>query len=333
MKLINTTPIILSFLTNSISADREYIGLLPFNNCGPITTPQKGFWVDRGEVAVSNTKLRFSEECENEGTNNGKCTIHCAGYTQNLIMDRQKEGGWDRSMGGDDSPQKRYLVKCKCETYKEDDGKITTENCGWKPRRFWKEKEYREDFELGDSGIGDEPWLQPTKYPESAEIIHLRKRRGLEEPRMKFYCEDEAPAHISSEWQIKPHDLGIAKSVREHVDNKGYEFCGNMYDLFPMSGGEWHCRMNVTDPSTGASTKVEVDPTNVPHTAICSWGCTNGGSPWDAKEARFSCEKPWIAQPSSKFALKEIWRRFRGYGLRVYKQGMLDCEHYDTLRK
>lgn len=338
MKLIKTTSILLSFLTNSISADREYLGLLPFNNCGPITTPQKGFWVDRGEVTVSNSKLRFSEECENEGTNNGKCVIHCAGFTQRLIMDRQKEGGWDRSMGGDDQWQKKYLVKCKCQTYQEDDGTITTENCEWKPRRYWKEKEYREEYELGNKGEGEEPWVQPTHYPENAEIIHLRKKRGLQEPRMKFYCEDEVPDHIADNLNIKPHDLGINKAVRKHRDNKDHPFCGNMYELFPNAGGEWTCRMNVTDPNTGETYKQVVDATNVPHTAICSWGCTEGNqqanNDIDYKDARFSCERPWHARPSTKFELTEIWRRFTGFGTRVYKRGMLKCVHYDdTLRK
>lgn len=324
MKLI-ISPLLLTIL--KVSADREYLGLLPFDKCGSITEPQKGFWVGRGDDA--SRKLRFHPECEREGNTNGKCTIMCKDYSTNLILDRTKEGKWDKAVNADYA--KKYLVKCKCETWMEDDGTVTTEDCGWKPRRYWKEKSYREGYDLGDAGVGEEPWIKPTKYPLDANI-NGRKRRGVEdrEPRMKFYCEDEAPAHIKEDWMLKPEDVG----VREFKDNKGYETCGNMYNIFELTGGEWHCKMNVTNEATGATHTEEVDPTNVPHTALCSWGC-NVGSNWEAKEARFACAKPWIARPDNDWALKDIWRRFRGYGLRVYKQGMLDCQHFDSniLRK
>jgi len=325
MKLILNTSALIS-LVKLAAADREYLGLLPFNRCGSITAPQKGFWVGRGEG--SSDKLIFDEECEREGNTNGKCTIMCKNYASNLILDRTKEGKWDRALTPD--TQKKYLVKCKCETWMEDDGTVTTENCGWKPRRYWKEKDYRKEYELGDAGIGEEPWIQPDKYPSDAPIQHLRKKRGLEEPRMRFYCEDEAPEDIKGDWMLKPEDA----SVRQYADNKGFDNCGNMYELFPNAGGTWRCRLNETDPVTGQYNKIEVDPTNVPHKAICSWGCEENGN-WEAKEARFACVKPWIARPSGKFALKEIWRRFRGYGLRVYKQGMLNCDYHtdNMLRK
>jgi len=316
-------------ILNSVHADREYLGLLPHARCDSITKPQKGFWVGRG--IESSSKLKFHSECEREGGLNGKCTIMCKDYSSNLILDRTKEGAWDNSMGGLDNPRKKYLVKCKCQTYREDDGTITTENCAWKPRRFWKEKEYREENDLGDAGIGEEEWVQPTYWPADATIVHLRKRRSLEdrlatkEPRMRFYCEDEAPEEIKNAWMLKPED----KSVRQYEDNKGYETCGNMYNLFPTSGGEWKCRLNITVEATGETKKIDVDPYNVPHKAICAWGCTENGG-WDGKEARFACVKPWIAQPDNKFSQKEIWRRFRGYGLRVYKQGMLKCSHFDN---
>jgi hypothetical protein len=322
MKLLLPISLILKLVT----ADREYLGLLPFDKCGSITQPQKGFWVGRGEGATD--KLSFHSECEREGNNNGKCTIMCKNYASNLIMDRTKEGTWDRQMG-DDTPQKKYLVKCKCETYLEDDGTVTTEDCRWKPRRYWKEEGYREEYDLGDAGEGEEPWVKPTRWPQGTNIVHLRKRRGLDEPRMRFYCEDEAPQHILDKLMIKPHDLNQANAVRQFEDNKGFESCGNMYDLFPTTGGIWHCKQNVTDPNTGKTFKQEVDPTNVPYEAVCAWGCNANGN-WDSKEARFACVKPWIARPSGKFALKEKWRRFRGYGLRVYKQGMLECDNFDN---
>lgn len=326
MKLVLLTVSLLKLAT----ADREYLGLLPFDRCGSITQPQKGFWVGRGHG--SSDKLQFHSECEREGGLNGKCTIMCKNYASNLILDRTKEGKWDNALGLNDSPHKKYLVKCKCETFKEDDGTVTTEDCRWKPRRYWKENEYRDEFDLTDGeGEGDE-FVQPTYWPSGTNIIHLddlqlkkRKKRAIDEPRMRFYCEDEAPDYIKDQWMLKPED----SSVREYADNKGFETCGNMYDLFPMAGGQWHCKLNVTDPQTGQTSKQDVDPTDVPWKAICSWGCDNGNGNWDTKEARVACVKPWIARPSGKFALKEIWRRFRGYGLRVYKQGMLNCNHYD----
>lgn len=333
MKLLNNTPLFFSFLKLTL-ADREYLGLLPHNKCGSITKPQHGFWVSRGEGSTN--RLQFHPECEGEGEENGKCTIMCRNYETNLILDRTREGSWDRALGRADSPQKKYLVKCKCETWQEDDGTVTTQNCEWKPRRYWKEEQYRDDYKLGDAGEGDEPWVQPTWYPEDALVLR-RKKRALSQPRMTFYCEDEAPQHIRDDWMIKPHDLGENRSVRQHEDNRGFPTCGNMYEIFPQAaqdGGEWNCRMNTTDPITGRSSKEVVSALDVPHGAICSWGCNGSNSVWEAKEARFSCEKPWIARPTGKFALKEIWRRFRGYGLRVYKQGMLDCSiHDDNLLK
>lgn len=330
-------------LTNIVTADRKYLGLLPFNRCGAITQPQKGYWVQRGEIkeSIITSKLTFSEECEQSGETNGKCMIHCAGFTSNLIMDRQREGTWDRSIGdSENSRQTQFLAKCKCETFMEDDGRITTENCEWKAKRYWREEQYREDFELGDAGIGEEPWIQPTKYPldaEGADPMLLRKKRSLQQPRMKFYCEDEAPEHIFEDLNLKPHDMGINESVRQTGrDNKGFESCGNMNEIFPTNNGEWRCKLNMIDPISGLETEIKVDPENVPHEATCSWGCNaniNGVETFESKEARFSCQKPWIGRPDGRYANKEAWRRFRGYGLRIYKQGMLDCQHYDTLRR
>ena len=229
----------------------------------------------------------------------------------------------------------------------EDDGSITTENCGWKAKRYWQEEQYREDFELGEAGIGEEPWMKPTKYPLDAEGadpidgdddndgIYLRKKRSLQQPRMKLYCEDEIPDHISDQLNLKPHDMGIKQSVRPtDKDDKGFDYCGNINEIFPTTGGEWRCVINTPDPLTGLNQEIEVDPENVPHMATCSWGCLNSddNNSWESKEARFSCQKPWIGRAGGNFADREAWRRFRGYGLRIYKQGLLNCQHYDLLR-
>jgi len=249
----------------------------------------------------------------------------CKNYQTNLILDRTKDGKWDRTLRPD--VQKKYLVKCKCKAWLEDDNSVTTEDCEWNPRRYWKENDYRTEYTLGDAGIGEEPWVQPTKYPEDA-IIN-RKKRSLDEPRMRFYCEDEAPQHIIDNWMLKPEDKSVRAYNKWDADNKGFETCGNMYDLFPNAGGEWRCRLNVTNEDDGTSKKISVDPLNVPHKGICAWGCGTGNN-WHTKEARFACVRPWHARPSTKFELTEIWRRFRGYGVRVYKQGMLKCEHFDN---
>lgn len=280
-----------------VLSERVSLGLKPYGGCASITQPQANFWVAKGS---GQEKLRFEKDCENPGSDNSKCIISCKRYDTPLIMDRGDESKWDRSF--DPKQQKKFLVKCKCEAYQETDGSTTFENCRWKPRRFWSEQKYRDEWDL-NNGEG-------------------RMRRSAAEPKATFYCEDDTPAHIRETWNLK------TKTDRTFPKDKGFEDCGNMYDIFPLSGGEWRCRSKTPSGVDGEWIKNDADATALPHKAVCSWGCGSGDS-WEAKDARFVCMKPWIARPTSKWEDKDIWRRFVGMGVRVFKQGLLDCSYHE----
>ena len=93
-----------------------------------------------------------------------------------------------------------------------------------------------------------------------------------------------------------------------------------MTQNFPSVGGEWRCK---------DADKNKIDGTVVPWRGSCTWGCTNQttGS-FESRDARFTCYRPWIGnvQENGKdWTNKESWRKFKGLGIRIFRQGLMTC--------
>merc|ERR1719326_691165 len=125
-----------------------------------------------------------------------------------------------------------------------------------------------------------------------------------------MYCEEDTAQDKRDEWNIKEKGTG-----RQWKNNKGYTDCGDMIENFPAVGGEWRCK---------DEQKMEVAGSTAPFKGSCVWGCNEGGK-FKSKSARFTCYRPWIGQASTKWENKEAFRKFKGMGVRIFRQGLMQC--------
>jgi len=341
MKLSIIPSILLITYTKSDDEwERDYIGFKPASACGSILEQHPGFWITVGD----NNNVELSDDCDKPDTENARCLIGCANDNDRLIVDRTGVDKWDRALAPENNNknlQSKFLVKCKCETTKlihkdTNEEKIEFTKCKWKPHRWWSEGNYRDHHNIDWSiGLGKADGQFNDQYNEFWKKMLKRKRRSASvsrtkrsstSPKATFYCESQAPEEVKDVWKLRNDQKG---QIRVFDNKKGetYTSCGDMNELFPGTGGSWRCRGRQTHPDTGEITKIWVDHTDVPYGAICAWGCDKDGN-WESKAARVTCAKPWIARPTTKWETKDIWRRFTGLGMRVYKQELLNCGIY-----
>lgn len=270
------------------AADKKWVKEEPAAACGDITKQQKGLWIDMGDPDIN---IKMSNGCTDE--NQSRCTVWCSGFSQSVVFDRRKESEpgklrWDRRVGLE--KEKKWLAKCMCEVTGQDaQGDNILENCRWDRKRKWNKRGYMQDHDL-------------------------RVRRDAEDPesRATLYCEEDTAQSERDTWVFKPDNV-----TRSFKSNKGYTDCGDMTTIFAAQGGEWRCR---------DSNKNKVDGTVAPFKGACQWGCRGADGKFEKREARFTCFRPWIARDGSNWADRDIWRRFKGIGIRVYRQNLMKCD-------
>lgn len=185
------------------------------------------------------------------------------------------------------SKEKQKKFLVLCRCTQDDQGNY--EDCKWTTRRRWSKKDYNEQ----QSG---------------------RMKRSSDEPRATLYCEDDTAQDERDSWNIKPK--GNRQWKDSNKERKKYTSCGDMISNFPTAGGEWRCHDE--DKNT-------VSHTDLPFKGSCQWGCVKDGQ-FEKRSARFTCYRPWIGQTGTKWEGKDDWRKFKGMGVRIHKQGLMTCD-------
>lgn len=265
----------------------EFKRMKPGNSCNDITTKQAGLWIDMGHP---DENIRMNDGCRQNSTT--RCTVWCDGFDQHLVLDRRDPETWDKRIMTD--KDKKLLLRCMCEIEGTDaSGNDITGKCKWTKRRRWSKTQYVED--------------QTSN----------RQRRETDEDlsRATVYCEDDVSDEIKESWNIKEKEDGRAWRRPRNFDD-----CGDMTTNFPGVGGEWKCK---------DADKNHIEGSVVPWRGSCTWGCHNSTSDsFESRDARFTCYRPWIGnvQENGKdWTDKEAWRKFKGLGIRIFRQGLMTC--------
>jgi hypothetical protein len=286
--------LVLGLFGLAYAGDLQFIKWKIADGCGPaLEQAAVGLWVEAGD---NQDQLVFTTHCSD--LNAKKCAIRCADGG-NVIFDRQKTGTTIYDVQMMASRHKYFLLRCRCQMMQS---VITREysyaGCRWTWKRFWSEKDYRDERNMA---------RKTAMEGDSDDDTTTRRKRSSSVAQAKLYC-------LNQMTNAQVLALHLKDTPRRWKDPRGFDSCGLMEEIFTATGGEWKCRRDKNNHDVGSECLFK-------HT--CHLHCPNSDNP--NTKARFTCYRPWIARPNTKWETRAPWRRFKGSGPRIYRTGLLNC--------
>lgn len=278
------------------AGDLQFIKWKIADGCGPaLEQAAVGLWVEAG---ANQDNLVFTTHCSDLRAK--KCAVRCSDGG-NVIFDRVKNCETCYDVQTTTSRHKYFLLRCRCQMMQS---VITQEysyaGCRWTWKRFWSERDFRDERNMARKTDGT---------PDDQDFDSSgRRKRSSSVAQAKLYCLNQ----MTNEQVLA---LNLKDTPRRWKDPRGFDSCGMMEDIFTNTqADQWKCRRDKNHHTSGSENQFK-------HT--CHLHCADTDFP--NTKARFTCYRPWIARPDTKWSARAPWRRFKGSGPRIYRAGLLDC--------